>query len=85
MDVDVDLDFESDLDVDDVYFVGHSLGAIVGELCGHAVEARGFDPATVFYCGESVLLPEYREFAPVHVFDERESLTGKQRFARLRM
>ncbi len=36
-------------------------------------EARGFDPRKIFYCGESVLLPEYRgRGLGVRFFDERE-------------
>ena len=30
--------------------------------------ARGIDPATVFYCGESVLLPQYRRRGIGHAF-----------------
>jgi len=36
--------------------------------------ARGIDPATVFYCGESVLLPAYRGLGIGHAFfDAREA------------
>lgn len=37
-------------------------------------EARGIDPARVFYCGESVLLPRYRGRGIGHAFfDRREA------------
>lgn len=37
-------------------------------------ESRGIDPARVFYCGESVLLPEYRGLGVGHAFfDAREA------------
>lgn len=37
-------------------------------------EAAGIDPATVFYCGESVLLPEHRGQGIGHAFfDAREA------------
>lgn len=54
--------------------------ATAAPLAGHSqefvplFEARGFDPACVFYCGESVLLPEYRGRGIGHAFfDHREA------------
>lgn len=54
--------------------------ATAAPLDGHSTEfvplfeARGFDPATVFYCGESVLLAEYRGQGIGHAFfDHREA------------
>lgn len=41
---------------------------------GPLFEAYGIDPDLVFYCGESVLLPEYRGHGIGHkFFDEREA------------
>lgn len=54
--------------------------ATASPLAGHSAEfvplfeAHGFDPATVFYCGESVLLPDYRGQGIGHAFfDHREA------------
>jgi len=60
-------------------------GAMIGAataapLKGHTsafvplFEAHGYDPAEVFYCGESVLLPDYRGQGLGHAFfDHREA------------
>ena len=57
--------------------VGAATGAA---MTGHFEEfaapfaARGFDPARIFYCAESVLLPDYRGRGLGHrFFDEREA------------
>lgn len=54
--------------------------ATAAPLAGHSeafvplFEAHGYDPATVFYCGESVLLPPYRGRGLGHAFfDHREA------------
>ena len=54
--------------------------ATAAPLAGHTAEfiplfaAAGFDPATVFYCGESVLLPSHRGRGLGHAFfDAREA------------
>lgn len=54
--------------------------ATAAPLAGHTgsfaalFEAHGYDPATVFYCGESVLLAAYRGRGIGHrFFDEREA------------
>ncbi len=54
--------------------------ATAAPLDGHSqefvplFESHGFDRATVFYCGESVLLPEYRGQGIGHAFfDHREA------------
>jgi len=54
--------------------------ATAAPLAGHSTEfvplfeAHGFDPATVFYCGESILLPDYRGQGIGHAFfDHREA------------
>lgn len=54
--------------------------ATAAPLSGHTsefvplFEAQGFDPATIFYCGESVLLPGYRGHGLGHAFfDRREA------------
>ena len=54
--------------------------ATAAPLAGHTqeftplFEARGYDPGHVFYCGESVLLPEYRGQGIGHAFfDHREA------------
>ena len=40
---------------------------------------HGFDPAQVFYCGESVLLPGYRGRGLGHIFFERREAHAKAR------
>lgn len=62
---------------DDDQMIG---AATAAPLAGHTddfvplFEARGYDPATVFYCGESVLLPSYRGQGIGHAFfDHREA------------
>jgi len=60
---------------------GRLIGAATGTpLADHhdafagAMDGSGLDPATVFYCAESVLLPDYRGRGIGHVFfDEREA------------
>ena len=60
---------------------GEMIGAATAApLAGHSeafvplFEAHGYDPATVFYCGESVLLPSYRGRGLGHAFfDCREA------------
>ena len=54
--------------------------ATAAPLAGHSdafvplFEAHGYDPVTVFYCGESVLLPPYRGQGIGHAFfDHREA------------
>lgn len=54
--------------------------ATAAPLAGHTddfmplFEAHGFDPETIFYCGESVLLPDYRGQGIGHAFfDQREA------------
>lgn len=54
--------------------------ATAAPLAGHSeefvplFEEHGYDPATVFYCGESVLLPDYRGRGIGHAFfDHREA------------
>ena len=54
--------------------------ATASPLAGHTddfvplFEARGYDPAHIFYCGESVLLPAYRGRGIGHAFfDHREA------------
>ncbi len=54
--------------------------ATAAPLAGHSqefvplFEAHGFNPATIFYCGESVLLPAYRGQGIGHAFfDHREA------------
>ena len=44
------------------------------------LDRERFEPAVVLYTG-GILLPEYREFAPVHVFDQRESRAKLTSFA----
>lgn len=57
--------------------VGASTGlplAREGEAFQAPFHARGIDPARVFYCGESVLLPDYRGRGIGHAFfDAREA------------
>lgn len=57
--------------------VGAATAAPLGEHSKSFVplfEARGFDQARIFYCGESVLLPGYRGRGLGHrFFDEREA------------
>jgi GNAT superfamily N-acetyltransferase len=62
---------------DDATMIG---AATASPLGGHTAEfvplfkARGFDPDEVFYCGESVLLPQYRGRGIGHAFfDQREA------------
>lgn len=57
--------------------------ATAAPLAGHTdhfvplFNAHGYDPATVFYCGESVLLPAYRGRGIGHAFfDAREAHAG---------
>lgn len=44
------------------------------------MDKEKFEPAVVLYTG-GVLLPEYRKYATVHVFDERESRAGLRSFS----
>jgi GNAT superfamily N-acetyltransferase len=62
---------------DGARIVGAATGAPLG---GHTVEFvplfehHGYDPARIFYCGESVLLPDYRGSGIGHIFfDRREA------------
>ncbi len=57
--------------------VGAATGAPLG---GHTAEfvplfeSHGYDPSSIFYCGESVLLPQYRGSGVGHIFfDQREA------------
>jgi len=58
--------------------------ATAAPLAGHSqefaplFEARGFDPASVFYCGESVLLPEYRGQGIGHAFFDHRETHGRR-------
>lgn len=65
-------------------------GKIVGCATGSALQGHhqefaapflehGFDPAQVFYCGESVLLPGYRGRGLGHIFFERREAHAKAR------
>jgi GNAT superfamily N-acetyltransferase len=63
--------------------------ATAAPLAGHTAEfvplftARGLDPDRVFYCGESVLLPEYRGHGLGHAFfDAREAHARELRGAK---
>jgi GNAT superfamily N-acetyltransferase len=70
---------------DAIVVIARDGGAIVGAataapLTGHTPEfaalfaARGIDPERTFYCGESVLLPDYRGRGIGHAFfDRREA------------
>jgi GNAT superfamily N-acetyltransferase len=58
--------------------------ATASPLAAHTVafvplfQSQGFDPVTIFYCGESVLLPAYRGRGIGHLFfDLREAHAGK--------
>ncbi len=65
-------------------------GKIVGCATGSALDGHhqefaapflehGYDPAKVFYCGESVLLPNYRGQGLGHTFFERREAHAKAR------
>lgn len=62
---------------DGARIVGAATGSPLGEhdaAFRDPLVAAGYDPGTVFYCAESVLLPEYRGRGLGHVFfDRREA------------
>jgi GNAT superfamily N-acetyltransferase len=80
---------------DAIVVAARSGGRIVGAATGmpladhaddfaSAFEGSGIDMGSVFYCAESVLLPEYRGQGAGHVFfDRRESHAARLGFSRV--
>ena len=75
---------------DSIIVAAEEDGKIVGSATGSALEGHhqefatpflehGYDPAKVFYCGESVLLPGYRGRGLGHTFFERREAHAKAR------
>ena len=75
---------------DSIIVAAEDDGKIVGSATGSALEGHhqefaapflehGHDPAKVFYCGESVLLPDYRRRGLGHTFFERREAHAKAR------
>lgn len=62
--------------------VGAATGAPLGEhdpAFASPLVAAGYDPRDIFYCAESVLLPEYRGLGAGHAFfDQREAAARAQ-------
>jgi GNAT superfamily N-acetyltransferase len=60
--------------------VGCATAAPLSEVEGEVAEpfrARGFDIARIFYCGESVLLPQYRGRGVGHAFFEHREVQAR--------
>ena len=75
---------------DSIVVAAEDGGKIVGCATGSALEGHheefavpflehGYNPAEVFYCGESVLLPSYRGRGLGHTFFERREAHAKAR------